>query len=185
MENGASSYRRFLSGDDEAFVEIIRLYKDGLMMYLNGYVNDIYIAEELVEETFFRIVTKKPKFSGKSSFKTWLYAIGRNVALDSLRQRRWVSDSPVDDGGQKRRDEHEIEREYFEQEQKIILHNALRALPPEYRRVLYLKYFENFSNGEISLILKKGEHQVENLIHRAKKSLKSELDRAEFEYEEL
>ena len=44
MDNGASSYRRFLEGDNEGFVEIIRDYKDGLMLYLNGYVHDIHDA---------------------------------------------------------------------------------------------------------------------------------------------
>ena len=38
MDNGASSYRRFLNGDDEGIVEIVNDYKDGLILYLNGYV---------------------------------------------------------------------------------------------------------------------------------------------------
>ena len=82
MDNGASSYRRFLDGDDNGITEIVENYKDGLILYLNGYVNNIFIAEELTEDTFFRLVIKKPKYSGKSTFKSWLYAIGRNVAVD-------------------------------------------------------------------------------------------------------
>ena len=78
MDNGASSYRRFLDGDDKGLVEIVGDYKDGLILYLNGYVNNIFIAEELTEDTFFRLITKKPRYSGKSTFKSWLYAIGRN-----------------------------------------------------------------------------------------------------------
>lgn len=85
MDNGASSYRRFLNGDDEGLTEIVRDYKDGLMLYLNGFVNNISTAEELMEETFFKIITKKPRFREKYSFKTWLYTIGRNVAIDYLR----------------------------------------------------------------------------------------------------
>ena len=68
MDNGADNYRRFLDGDDKGIVEIVGDYKDGLILYLNGYVNNIYIAEELTEDTFFRLITKKPRFSGKSSF---------------------------------------------------------------------------------------------------------------------
>ena len=185
MGDGASSYRRFLLGDDEAIVEIIRDYKDGLILYLNGYVDDIYIAEELVEETFFQIVTKKPKFSEKSSFKTWLYAIGRNIARNSLRQNRKTSGISVEECEKRRLEERTLEKEYLEQERKIILHNALRKLQPEYRRVLHLRYFENFSNTEIAIVLNKSVHQTENLIYRARRSLKSELDRAGFEYEEL
>ena len=60
MDNGASSYRRFLEGDDKGLVEIVGDYKDGLILYLNGYVNNIFIAEELTEDTFFRLITKKP-----------------------------------------------------------------------------------------------------------------------------
>lgn len=50
MDNGASSYRRFLEGDDSGIVEIIRDYKDGLILFLNRYVNNIHTAEELAEE---------------------------------------------------------------------------------------------------------------------------------------
>ena len=52
MDNGASSYRRFLDGDENGIVEIIRDYKDGLIFYLNGFTQNIYVAEELAEETF-------------------------------------------------------------------------------------------------------------------------------------
>lgn len=58
MDNGASSYRRFLEGDDSGIVEIIRDYKDGLILFLNRYVNNIHTAEELAEDTFFRIVSE-------------------------------------------------------------------------------------------------------------------------------
>ncbi len=97
MDNGASSYRRFLDGDDNGIVEIIRDYKDGSMLYLNSFVNNIYIAEDITEETFIKLVVKKPKFRRNSSFKTWLYAIGRNVALDYLRKASKISFSSIDD----------------------------------------------------------------------------------------
>ena len=84
MDNGASSYRRFLDGDDKGIAEIVGDYKDGLILYLNGYVNNILIAENLTEDTFFRLITRKPRYSGKSTFKSWLYAIGRNVAVDFI-----------------------------------------------------------------------------------------------------
>ena len=45
MDNGASSYRRFLDGDDKGLAEIVRDYSDGLILYLNGVVNNISIAE--------------------------------------------------------------------------------------------------------------------------------------------
>ena len=70
MDNGASSYRRFLDGDDQGIAEIVGEYKDGLILYIQHYVGNIFVAEELAEDTFFRLMTKKPKFAGKSSFKS-------------------------------------------------------------------------------------------------------------------
>ena len=44
MDNGASSYRRFLDGDDSGMVELVRDYKDGLLLYLNSYINFVATA---------------------------------------------------------------------------------------------------------------------------------------------
>ena len=53
MDNGAKSYRRFREeGDENGLVEIIRDYKDGLIFYLNSFVGNIHLAEELAEDTF-------------------------------------------------------------------------------------------------------------------------------------
>ena len=49
MDNGASSYRRFLDGDDKGLEEIVRDYRDGLILYLNGVVNNISVEEEFME----------------------------------------------------------------------------------------------------------------------------------------
>ena len=69
MDNGASSYRRFLDGDDKGLAEIVRNYSDGLILYLNGIVNNISVAEELMEETLYKLITKKPKFKEKYTFR--------------------------------------------------------------------------------------------------------------------
>ena len=61
MDNGASSYRRFLDGDDKGIAEIVEDYKDGLILYLNGYVNNIFIAEELTDSAaYLRLARKLP-----------------------------------------------------------------------------------------------------------------------------
>ena len=185
MDTGESSYRRYLDGDDTGIVEIIKEYKDGLTLYINGYVNNIFVAEDLMEEDFFKLSIKKPRFFGKSSFKTWLFTIARNVSLDWLRYNSRFVFSPIEECRNHLAEEINVEREYLIEEQKIILHQTMRKLNPEYFQVLYLVYFESFSNSEAALIMKKNKRQIENLIYRAKKSLKSELEKEGFEYEEL
>ena len=175
MDNGASSYRRFLDGDDKALAEIIRDYSDGLILYLNGIVCDIFVAEDLMEETFYKIITKKPRFNAKYSFKTWLYTIGRNVAIDYLRHNTKHAETSFDD----------LEKLYIIEEQKIVVHRALKKLCIEYRQVLWLLYFEGLTNAEASVVMKKNARQMKNLVYRAKNALKSELDKEGFIYEEL
>ncbi len=185
MDNGASSYRRFQNGDDNGLVEIIRDYKDGLILYLNGFVSNIHTAEELMEDTFVKIATKKPRFSGKSSFKTWLYAIARNIAFDYIRKNKHVKEVSIEDYREMLRDEEDLEKSYFKEEQKILLYKSLRKLNPEYRQILYLVYFEGFTNEEVAAVMKKNKRQIENLIYRAKQSLKVQLDKEGFVYEGL
>ncbi len=185
MDNGASSYRRFQNGDDNGLVEIIRDYKDGLILYLNGFVSNIHTAEELMEDTFVKIAIKKPRFAGKSSFKTWLYAIARNVSIDYMRKNSRVQEVSIDKYRELLRDEEDLEKSYFKEEQKILLHKSLRKLNPDYRQVLYLVYFEGFTNEEVAAVMKKNKRQIENLIYRAKQSLKVQLDKEGFVYEGL
>lgn len=184
MDNGASSYRRFLSGENEGMAELISDYKDGLILYINSFVNNICIAEEFMEETFVEIVTKKPKFSGRSTFKTWLYAIARHISYDCLKRSSRGQTIPIDELYDIS-DEEDIEREYIRQEDRRTLHRALKRLNPDYSQVLYLTYFEDFDNSETAEIMKKSKRQIENLLYRAKGALKSELEKEGFEYEGL
>ncbi len=185
MDNGASSYRRFLDGDDSGCVEIIKEYKDGLMFYINGIVCDLHIAEDLTEETFVKIVTKKPRFLGKSSFKTWLYAIGRNVTMDYLKKHSKQKEIPIDDVRELTDDEKSFESEFLREERKITLHRAMCRLKPEYRQILWLIYFDGFSNKEAATVMKKKVHGIETLVYRARLALKEELKKEDFVYEEL
>ena len=185
MDNGAGSYRRFLDGDDDGIVEIIRDYKDGLILYLNSFTGNIHCAEELMEETFVKLVTRKPGFRGKCSFKTWLYAIGRNVAIDYLRHNSKISGTPIEDYADLAAEEESMEQAYLKEERRIFLHRALARLNPEYRQVLYLIYFEDFDNAGAATVMRKSRRQMENLIYRAKRSLKSELEKEGFVYEGL
>lgn len=55
------------------------------------------LPKKLAEDTFFRLLIKKPRFAGKSSFKSWLYSIGRNVAIDYIRHNSKLSYTPIED----------------------------------------------------------------------------------------
>jgi len=183
MSNGESSYRRFLAGDNEGMHEIICSYRAGLILYLNSFVQNIHSAEELAEDTFLELMIKRPKFSEKSTFKTWLYAIGRNITMKKFRRHSDFSVVPLESQGYLA-DEENIESTYIKDEQKRIVHQALHSLKIEYRQILYLIYFEDFDNTDAALIMKKSNKQIRDLLCNAKKALKSELERRNFNYED-
>ena len=158
---------------------------DGFALDLYGFVGSLPLAEDLMSETFFKLLVKKPHFSQKSTFKTWLYAIGRNEALACLKKRARILDRPVEDceewlnaGGE------ELETGYLREERRIRLHRVLGKLHPDYRQVLYLTYFEGFSHAQARAVMKKSKTQMENLMYRAKKSLKAELLKEGFDDED-
>ena len=185
MDNGASSYRRFLDGDDEGFADIVRTYRDGLIMFINGYVKNFHTAEELMEDTFLRLLLKKPKYSSKSSFKSWLFSIARNIAVDYIKKDSKMPFVPIDEIEDYSSDKDELERSYIKNEQKMAVHKALSKISKDYREVLYLIYFEDFSVKEVAKTLEKNERQLTNMLYQAKKALKSELEKEGFVYEEL
>ena len=186
MDNGASSYRRFReNGDESGLVEIIRDYKDGLMIYLTGIVGDVHTAEDLTEDTFVLLGTKKPKDKGKGSFKTWLYTIGRNIAIDHLRKRKRLKETPIELSPEQSDELEDITSAYIREQQKITIHKALRSLKPEYYQILWLQYFEQLSMKDYARIMKKSVHAAEMLASRARKALKAKLEQEGIDNERL
>ncbi len=185
MDNGDASYSRFLDGDDSGIVELIRDYKDGLILYLYEICGNITTAEDLMEDTFVKLAIKRPRFGGRSSFKTWLYTIARNVAIDHLRRERKIKTVPEDECAETADDGAALESSYIIEERRITVHRAMQNLNPDYRQVLWLVYFEDLSNADAATVMGKTRRQIENLLYRAKLSLKSELEKEGFVYEEL
>lgn len=79
----------------------------------------------------------------------------------------------------------DVEKEYLHTQQNIGLHRAMKELNPDYFQVLYLMYFESLDTEKIAKIMHKSKRQIGDLLYRAKKSLKSKLEKAGFQYEEF
>ena len=184
MENGASSYRRFLADENDGLSDLIHEYNDDLVFYINSFVNNICVAEELTEEVFVELVVKKPRYSGKSSFKTWLFSIAKHITADYIKAQGKCSYTPVDEMYQLS-DEENLEKRFFKEDDKILLYKCLGKLCSDYKQVIYLSYFEELSNTETASLMKKTNRQIENLLYRAKKALRKELEKEGYVYEEF
>jgi len=184
MDNGAECYSRFLSGDQDAIEEIIKDYKDGLVFYLCNIVGDIHRAEELTIDTFIKLFYDQPKFKGKCAFKTWLFAIGRNTAIDYIRKNKRISEVSIDDALDIS-DGKSLEREYIRDEDRFRLRQTINKLKPEYRQVMYLTCFEGFDTSEAAQIMGKSNKQIIDLLYRAKAALKKEIEKEGYQYDGL
>ena len=178
-------FTRFLNGDGDALRELLSLYGAKLVLFINRYVNNLSVAEELMEDTFCEIVLEPKRFRREATVKTYLFTIARNKAIDYVRREKKHSSLPIDEAENMLADELHLEDRVIKDEQKRELLSAMKAIPEEYSSVLHLLYFEELSYAEIGLIMKKTVKQIGNLAHRARLSLKGELERRGFVYEDL
>jgi RNA polymerase sigma-70 factor (ECF subfamily) len=80
-ETDEQVYNRYLNERDEKDILILyERYKESLLLFIKGIVHNIDDAEELLIDTFAQIVAGPTLFSERSSFKTWLFSVGRNLS---------------------------------------------------------------------------------------------------------
>ena len=186
-ETDEQLYSRFLSqNSNDDLKELLERHREGLTMFLYGLVHDIGDAEELMLDAFAVAASGTSSFSGKSSFKTWIFGIGRNLAFKHLRKHRYRHGSLDSDEMSQVRSPEDAgpDMELIKEERRQKLYAAMENLVEEYREVLYLIYFEDMSCEEAASVMKKTKKQIYNLSARGKLALKKELGRMGFEYEE-
>ena len=182
IENDELIYRRFLAerNEDDRCILLDR-HKESLILFLNSYVHNLEDAEELMIDAFAEAAAGKAVFYGKSTFKTWLFSIGKKKAITHLRKAKrhpdaWELLADLDGAVPP------PELQTLQAERNRQLYSALSRLNGDYRQVLALLYFEEMSNEELCKVLGKSKKQIYNLVERARKALKEELERMGFEY---
>ena len=175
MDNGASSYRRYLQGDEEAFEEIVKLYFDGLLLFVYGYVRNLETAEDIVIDVFTQLVVHKHRFHFRNSLKTYLFVMGRSRALDHLKRVKKVQFTELTEESRLRDPQPGPEEQLLADEEKRQLYSAIAQLPEEQRQVLHLVYFRELSCEEVAKILRKNRKQVYNLLYKGKEALRTTL----------
>lgn len=175
MDNGESSYRRFLDGDEDAFDGIMREYFDSLIFFINRYVEDLYAAEDIAIDVFAYIAANKRAYNFKVSLKTYIFMIGRSRALNYIKRRKKLSFSTLEDAEVLTAEQSAVENQVLADEKKRQVNKALSQLPDPMRLAVHLVYFEELSYSEAARVMKKSKKQIDNLLYRAKGILRAEL----------
>ena len=170
---------RCRSGSDAAFRELVDGYKNLVYGVIMRTVTDRSRADDLAQEVFLRVYQGLPSFRGESRLSTWLFRIARNVCAE-IRTRRQFEQSldVVDDDSRPRMDPGAADRAFDEMELRDRLDKALAQLPPAARFLVAAHYLGGRKYEDLAQALDLPIGTVKTHLHRAKRRLRTLLERA-------
>jgi len=145
-------------GDQKAYADLMHRYKDSIYFMALKMVNNKEDAMDLTVETFAKAFEKLDKYQPEYAFSTWLFRVGTNNCIDFIRKKKLNTlsiNSMVDDDGDDRpmqikSDTLNPEEVSMKREQTQLLKLLIDSLPPRYRNLIVLRYFDELSYEEIS-----------------------------------
>lgn len=177
----------FKKGDEGVFEELVRRYQKKVYNSTYRMMGNHEDAWDLAQESFLRVYRNLSRFQGKASFSTWLFTITTNTCRDELRKRqRRVKTQSLSEPIQTK--DGELERELVDVSmipEEISLNRELQdeiqevidKLPTEQKEVIILREFDGFNYGEIAEITGVAIGTVKSRISRARRNLRSELNK--------
>ncbi|MEN8697830.1 RNA polymerase sigma factor SigW [Bacillus infantis] len=175
--------KQVLKGDQNAFGEIVEIYKDKVFQLCFRMLGNRHEAEDIAQEAFLRAYINIQSFNIDLKFSTWLYRIATNLCIDRIRKKKpdYFLDAEVagTDGltmySQIAADTRLPEEDVESLELQETIQNEISKLPEKYRSVIVLKYIEELSLNEISEIMDLPLGTVKTRIHRGREALRKQL----------
>jgi RNA polymerase sigma-70 factor (ECF subfamily) len=172
----AELVRRIRAGDERALEVVFRAHYAGMASFVQRYVRSSDLAEELVQDVFLKLWSKREQLTEIETFRTYLFRAARNTALNYLRraklERRWREEQAVVDEPPT---SYSADEETTEQEVAKAVQAAIQRLPPRCREIFLLSRDGGLTYAEIARSLEISVKTVETQMGRALKSLRSSL----------
>lgn len=131
------------------------------------------LAEEITQNTFYKAVSTKSQFKGKSDELTWLCSIAKNLYYDEMRNSQRISD--IGEISELPSDEN-VERAVADSDMAFRIHLVLHRLDEPYKEVFQLRVFGELSFAQIAAIFGKTETWARVTYHRAKLKIQERMD---------
>lgn len=182
MKSDRELYEEFLNGSKEDFEQIVIRYKDRLIYFIQRYVKNYDVAEDLMQDVFVYVLINRKEYDFKYSLKTYLYTIAKSRAINYLKRQKKIVFLKDDDVLVEENDS--VEEIIFRKEKEENIIKAIKKLKPEWQSIIYLSKIEEMKYKDICKILGKSLPQVKSSIHRANKQLEKILREEAKIYEE-
>jgi RNA polymerase sigma-70 factor, ECF subfamily len=171
--------KRYAAGEEDAFQELVRQYKDSLYAFLRRFLNRSDLIDDVFQETFMQLYVSRNTFDLSKPLRPWLFTIAANKAKDALRRSQRVDstnlgsmfdneESSVDDVlNTLDHDEHMPYDNLIKDETAAAVQRVISRIPAKLREILILGYYHKFSYAEIAGMLKIPVGTVKSRLHTA------------------
>lgn len=178
----------YKSGDARAFATLVHRHRQPVFNFILRYVGHRQRAEDVLQETWLKVVRSSSEWQPKARFTTWVYTIARNLCVDSARKESFRQadslDAPVgaeDDGrslGEAVPDEAGAspDRAAHNVRLRPMLEQALLGLPAEQREVFLLREYQGIGFKEIAEVTGVNENTVKSRMRYALEGLRRQLE---------
>lgn len=182
-------------GNPSAFNLLVWRWERPLFNFVYRHVGDAAIAQDLVQETFVRVVKSIRQYSHRGSFSSWLYRVAVNLCKDHLKKKRlrvvslhdyyttetgekvFVRDRVVDESARA-----DAAAESADKER--LVRRLLRSLSEEQRTVILLKEYQGLTFAEIAEVLDVPDGTVKARLYRGLRAMRAQLEQEETSLED-
>lgn len=169
MNEETQLIQQLKSKNEDAFLEVVNMYKKKIVALCYSYTIDSFEAEDLSQEVFISLYKSIDNFRGESSLSTYIYKIAVSKCLDYKRKRSIKSflAGLISYGAASN----------SEYEEKSFIQAIINGLNRDLKAAVVLYYYVGLNHKEIAEVLQTTSRAVEGKIYRAKQILKNELEK--------
>ncbi len=160
--------------DEFAFQELTHRYIQPIFNFVRRYAQAEDVAEDMTQDTFFKVWRNIKQFKRGMKFRPWLYTIARNTALDYIKKKKAISFSELDNDdndmtfADSLEDQGELQSDLFDNAaMAATLAKTVRSLHPDHQTVITLHYQEELTFDEIAKVMKRPMNTVKSWHRRA------------------
>ena len=157
-------------GDEAAFERLVAEYGGKVRYYVRRLVGQDRDEDDILQSVWLAVWTQLPRLRHPDAFRTWLYRIARNLALQRTQHR--PSPAPLEDSYAAPANE----KERFGPEEAAAVHAALDRISAAHREVLVLRFLEGLAYEEIAEIVGCSVGTVRSRIYYGKRNLRNSME---------